>query len=64
MSPGQVRVHFERMVKELPEGRATIVRINPTPVDCDPATTTSVIHIYDGTLTALQKIDAMLRESS
>jgi hypothetical protein len=50
------------MVKELPEGRATIVRINPTPVDCDPATTTSVIHLYDGTLTALQKIDAMLRE--
>lgn len=58
----KVRVHFERMVKELPEGRATIVRVNPTPVDCDPATTASVIHIYDGTLTALQKIDAMLHE--
>ena len=50
------------MVKELPKGRATIIRINPTPVDCDQATTSSVIHLYDGTLEALQKIDAILKE--
>jgi hypothetical protein len=50
------------MVKELPAGRATIVRINPTPVDCDPATASSVIHIYDGTLAALQTIDALLQQ--
>lgn len=58
----KVRVHFERMVKELPAGQATIVRINPTPVDHDPSTASSTIYLPSSSLEALQKIDAILRK--
>lgn len=58
----KVRVHFERMVKVLPPGRATIIRINPTPVDHDPSTDASVIHLSSGAFDALQKINDLLKE--
>ncbi len=56
----KLRVHFERMVKELPAGSATIIRINPAPVDSEPSLSTSVITITEPTSTALHKIDRAL----
>jgi len=62
----KIRVMFERLLQELPQGRATIIRINPeeskTELVKGASTNLGVINIPSGALYAIQKIDELLEK--